>query len=73
VILEVDNLRRFHALPGVRWMDSCTASDNFIINRLWKDRITIQGLAIGSGSWSELVIRAVPVLRWLGRRIPQRG
>ena len=34
---------------------------------------TIQGLAIGSGSWSELVIRAVPVLRWLGRRIPQRG
>ena len=73
VILEVDNLRRFHALPGVRWMDSCTDSDNFIINRLWKERTTIQGLAIGSGSWSELVIRAVPVLRWLGRRIPQRG
>jgi CelD/BcsL family acetyltransferase involved in cellulose biosynthesis len=73
VMLEVDKLRQFHALPGVHWMDSCTAPDNFIIHRLWRDRITIQSLAIGSGSWSELVISAVPMLRWLSRRIPQRS
>jgi hypothetical protein len=70
VMLEIDNLRQFHALPGVRWMDSCTTSDNFTINRLWKHRATIQSLAVGSGSWSELVISAAPMFRWFRRRIP---
>jgi hypothetical protein len=70
VMLEVDNLKQFYALPELRWMDSCTASDNFTINRLWNDRITIQSLAIGSGSWSELVLSTVPMLRWLRRRVP---
>jgi CelD/BcsL family acetyltransferase involved in cellulose biosynthesis len=71
VILEVDNYRQFHALPGVRWKDSCTASDNFVINRLWEDRTTIQSLAIGCGPWSELVISAAPMLRWIRRRLPR--
>ena len=39
VLLELDNLRRLGGSPAVRWMDSCTAADNFVINGLWDDRL----------------------------------
>jgi CelD/BcsL family acetyltransferase involved in cellulose biosynthesis len=70
VMLEVDNLRQVDGMPEVRWMDSCTTRDNFTINRLWKDRVTILSLAVGRGSWSELLISAAPILQWFRRRIP---
>jgi hypothetical protein len=70
VLLELDNLEQFLALPGVRWMDSCTGSDNFAINHLWNDRVAIENLVIAIGSWSELVVSTAPMLLWLRRRVP---
>ena len=66
-MLEMDSIRQLQALPGVRWMDSCAAADNFLVNRLSNDRKTIQSLAVGSGALGDLVISGLPLLRWTQR------
>jgi hypothetical protein len=66
-MLELDSIRQLQALPGVGWMDSCAAADNFLVNRLSNDRKTIQSLAVGSGALGELVISGLPLLRWTHR------
>jgi len=66
-MLELDSIRQLQALPGVRWMDSCAAADNFLVNRLSNDRKTIQSLAVGGGALGELVISGLPLLRWTRR------
>ena len=71
-MLELDSIRQLGALPGVRWMDSCAAPDNLLINRLTNDRKTIQTLAIGGGTLGELVVSGLPLLRWTNRRILKR-
>lgn len=50
VQLEIDNLEEFHR-SGAEWMDSCAASDNHMINRLWPERRTLTSLVlVGHGT-----------------------
>ncbi len=49
VLLEMEYIRRLHVLPGLRWMDSCTAADNGMMNQLWPCRRTIQTLLVATG------------------------
>jgi hypothetical protein len=73
VLLELENLRRLHARPEIRWMDSCADADHFMINHLWTDRRTIQSLVIEAGrSPGGLVVAAIPFLKWLNRRVVRR-
>jgi hypothetical protein len=72
-MLEMDSIRQLHALPEVRWMDSCAAPDNSLVNRLSNDRRTIQSLAVGSGALGELVLSGLPLLRWTNRRFLKRS
>jgi hypothetical protein len=65
---EVDTIREFHEVPGVRWMDSITEPDNVTINRLWKDRCMIQTLVLGLGAWGEMWASMLPMLGWAKRR-----
>jgi CelD/BcsL family acetyltransferase involved in cellulose biosynthesis len=67
VLLELHNIERVGRLPYLRWMDSCTSSDNFIINRLWNARRTLQSLAIGTSFAGDLLASAWPLLRWARR------
>lgn len=69
IAVELDTVRAFHALPGVRWMDSITDPDNSTINRLWKDRRTVQNLAVGLGTWGETWVSMLPLMRWAKRRV----
>ena len=68
-MLEMDSMRQLHALTGVRWMDSCATTDNFLVNRLSNDRKTIQSIAIGAGALGELLVSGLPLMRWTSRRI----
>jgi CelD/BcsL family acetyltransferase involved in cellulose biosynthesis len=72
-MLEVDSMRQLQSLPGVRWMDSCAAPDNLLVNRLSNDRKTIQSLAIGAGALGDLLISGLPLLRWTHRRILKKS
>jgi CelD/BcsL family acetyltransferase involved in cellulose biosynthesis len=70
--LELDNVERAHRLPRLRWMDSCAASNRFMINHLWPDRREMQTLFVGTGgALGALTVAAVPLLnfaRSLARR-----
>jgi CelD/BcsL family acetyltransferase involved in cellulose biosynthesis len=65
-LLELENIRRFHARPELLWMDSCAIPEHFMINRLWLDRRVIDTLLVSTGRpWGSLVVRTLPVARWL--------
>jgi CelD/BcsL family acetyltransferase involved in cellulose biosynthesis len=72
-ILEIDSLLRLQGLGRVRWMDSCAAPDNALINRISNDRKAIHSLAIAGGPLGEVVIAGLRLLRWTNRRLLRRG
>jgi hypothetical protein len=70
VLLEVENIRRLHLAPGLRWMDSCAEADHSMANRLWMDRRTIQTVAIASRRpMGDLLVTAMPLARWLAHKL----
>lgn len=70
VLLELENIRQLHARPEIEWMDSCADPDNSLVNHLWLDRRTIRTLVVGTGrSPGDLVVAAIPMLRWLNRKL----
>jgi hypothetical protein len=70
VLLEVDNIRRLHADPGIEWMDSCTSPDNDLLNTLWLDRRLIQTVVAATGrGLGRLLISTLPLFRWANRKL----
>jgi CelD/BcsL family acetyltransferase involved in cellulose biosynthesis len=85
ILGEVDNVRQFLDTPGPRWLDSNTARENTSYGRVWKDRRTVQRVAVGVSGAGRIAVAALPLARlaghWLraaaarvglGRR-PERG
>ncbi len=73
-LLEIANIHHFHSVASLQWMDSCTAPDNALINRLWKDRRRLQTVLIALDERvGGLVLALLPVLRWLRRKITVPG
>lgn len=69
VIAEMGRIRAFHELPAAQWMDSFTAPGNDVLDRLWKDRLTVQRLVVGTGLRGEFALAALPLLGFLKRLI----
>jgi hypothetical protein len=63
VLAEVDNVRQFLEAPGPRWLDSNTARQNTSYGRVWKDRRTVQRVALGAGGLGRLAVAGLPLLR----------
>ena len=66
VLAEVDNVRQFMEIVGergLRWIDSFTAPENTTIGRVWKDRRTIQRVAVGVSGFGRLAVAALPLMR----------
>src|SRR5712671_3931434 len=63
ILAEVDNVRQFMENPGLRWIDSNTAPENKSYGRVWKDRRTIQGIAVGAHGPGRLAVAALPLMR----------
>ena len=75
MLLEIENIRRLHAMNKIQWMDSCATPDHFMINRLWTDRRIIQTTLVSTGKRpGDLAVSLMPLLRWLNRkRLSLRG
>lgn len=65
--LELRQIERFHANPELRRMDSCTAADNELFNRLWPDRRPISSVVVcrpgARGAAAKVAIRAAVGVR----------
>lgn len=73
VLLEIENIRWLHSQRGICWVDSCTASDSLIYNRLWMHRRMIPTVLVGTGRRpGDLLISLFPLLRWLNRGLSHR-
>lgn len=73
VLLELENMRQIAEMPDVEWMDSCAASEHFMINRLWTNRRLIETIVVSTGKRpADFVISALPLLRWLKRKLRRR-
>ena len=64
IIAELARIRNLHERPGFRWMDSYTDTDNTVLSRLWRDRLTVQSLAFGTSTAGALAVATWPFLRW---------
>ena len=69
IVGEVDNVRQFMETPGPRWVDSNTARENTSYSRAWKDRVTVQRVAVGTSLAGRLALAALPLARLLARRV----
>lgn len=69
-LLEVETVHRFHGPDGVAWADSCTATDNELLNSLWLERRAITSLYVSSGrAGGDLVVAVLPIMRWMSRQL----
>jgi hypothetical protein len=69
-LLEVENIRRLHDRPEIKWMDSCAVPVHFMINRLWLDRRTIQTVLMPTGKrGGEFIVSLMPLIRWINRKV----
>jgi CelD/BcsL family acetyltransferase involved in cellulose biosynthesis len=63
IIVEVDRIRALHDMPDVQWMDSFTDAGNVVLNRLWNQRVRIQGVVFATGAPGKLALATLPLLR----------
>jgi CelD/BcsL family acetyltransferase involved in cellulose biosynthesis len=69
VLLELENMRQVQT-RRIEWMDSCTERGDDLIKHLWADRRVMQTLLIETGrAPGALILGALPLLRWLRRRL----
>jgi CelD/BcsL family acetyltransferase involved in cellulose biosynthesis len=63
IVAEVENVRQFMETPGPRWVDSNTSRENTSYGRVWKDRRTVQSVAVGARGVGRAAVAALPLLR----------
>jgi CelD/BcsL family acetyltransferase involved in cellulose biosynthesis len=69
-LLELENIRRFHLRPELRWMDSCADPDHFMANRLWLDRRALLDLVTTTGrAAGDLMVSSLPLFHWVSRSL----
>ena len=72
VLAEVDNVRQFIENPGPRWLDSNTTRENKSYGRVWKDRRTVQRVAVGLRGAGRLAVAAYPLFRLAKQALRRR-
>ena len=69
-LLEIENVRRLHAQSQINWVDSCADPFNFMYNRLWLARQTIQNLIVSTGKApGHLSVSVTPLLSWINHKL----
>jgi CelD/BcsL family acetyltransferase involved in cellulose biosynthesis len=67
ILAEIDMIREFHRRRGLLWMDSCTGPGNPVLASLWKDRRTVQRMAVATDLAGEAALAALPLAQWAAR------
>jgi hypothetical protein len=74
LLLELQAIERLHAQSRIRWVDSCTHPTNFMFNRIWPARRTIESLVVATGrSPGDFLVSLLPLLAWLRRKLRRRA
>lgn len=72
ILAEVENVGQFLDTPALRWIDSNTARESSGYARVWKDRRTVQRVAIGARAPGALALAGLSLARlakrWVRRR-----
>jgi CelD/BcsL family acetyltransferase involved in cellulose biosynthesis len=72
-LVEIDAMHLCHQETPARWVDSCTAPDHPMWNRLWAERRPIRTLLVSTGRfWGDLAVSLRPLLRWAGRLLRRK-
>jgi CelD/BcsL family acetyltransferase involved in cellulose biosynthesis len=67
MLLELENVRRFHAMPGFSFMDSCADPGSRMFQEVWMDRRAIHSWLLATGREpGRLWVSLLPLLRWVG-------
>jgi CelD/BcsL family acetyltransferase involved in cellulose biosynthesis len=73
IIAHIDAIRAFHELPQVHGIDSLTAPDNAMLNRLWRERLTLHAIVIGTALWGESCVSLLPILQRAKQAVKRNG
>jgi CelD/BcsL family acetyltransferase involved in cellulose biosynthesis len=63
ILAEVHNVAQLTEAAGPLWFDSNTARESVSYGRVWKDRRTVQCVAVGLRGAGKLAVAAFPLLR----------
>jgi hypothetical protein len=72
ILAEVENVRQFLETPGLCWVDSNTARENTSYGRVWKERRTMQRVAVGTAGAGRLAVAALPLARLVRQGLRRR-
>jgi CelD/BcsL family acetyltransferase involved in cellulose biosynthesis len=73
ILADVENVRWFMETPGPDWIDSNTARENTSYGRVWKDRRTVQRIAVGLHGVGRVAVAAWPLIRLVKQSLSRRG
>lgn len=69
-LLELENIRAFHRMPALQWMDSCAEPEHFMVNRFWLDRRPLVDLIAATGrTHGNLVVSSLSLLHRVRRSL----
>jgi CelD/BcsL family acetyltransferase involved in cellulose biosynthesis len=69
-LLELQALRDFYADPRDEFLDSCADSDHFMLNRLWRERRSIQTSLVAVAGWpAQALVSLMPLARFVARTL----
>jgi CelD/BcsL family acetyltransferase involved in cellulose biosynthesis len=71
VLLELENIRRVHAEPGIEWMDSCAAPGHPMIERLWKEQRSIHTWLVPLNGWGRVLTITLSWLQRIAHGLPR--
>lgn len=71
ILAEVHNVAQLTGGPGPLWFDSNTARESASYGRVWKDRRTVQCIAVGLRGAGKLAVAALPLMR-MAKRLLRR-
>lgn len=74
VILELEDLERWHGGSQIKWIDSCASARNPLFDLISNERRVIRRTLISNGSRpGDLIVSALPLLRWVRHRFGSKG